>query len=1334
MSNVIQETVFPGTGLNWDDDQNLIAPGDSPFRLNIAISGNEASGIITNILGNSLAIDITDHKLSLSQTYTTIASFYNRLTRKCYYWVFSQLYETAPSSGVYIYDNRLMCFNEDTKTLDLIFIDIHNWFGLSLNTTFKDSSMIGDWLYFNPRVSEPKMIDVVRAYNYTNYATHSTASAYLFGEKVTFFGGLFVANASVSAGQTPVTHPTKWDRIGDSYRDESDLVFDSEFEYAFNVLKMPPAISPVLSYGSDTKIQVNNVRGKVFRFSYRYKYFDNTYSAYSAFSDVTLPKYDESYNGEILNDITTNNYIKVFVSAHSPTLIKEVEVVVQESSSATPTVPAAWKRVKIINRQEQAELSTFDFTFNFYNNESYLTVVDTDVTKIMDFVPKRANSMEIINKNILAYGGCLEGFNNIPKEDIRVSLTPVLENISIPTLPGTTRRDNIASGDIHYTTDWTQTPPRFGRYIDMSWAVDGVGLGDQYGFTIDGKSMTHVLTTGEVASKVALINAVATFLTINFHDYLINSTPVADYVYIWSPLGTSHMADITVSLFSEIGATTTSLTKRKGFKTGANHPFCIFYYDENMRRWDAQVSKENLHIFGLEMRGTTVYVPQFNEVSPPPDSLAYRWIIDWEVYHLPPVGARYWRWGYAGNSLCSKTVQYIVTGVSNADQATYGTNLCQIDITPLQTLKTTLTATWNQYPNSVIDPYVWTQGDRVRFITKASVPGAGTDIGDVIDGVYEYEILKYDDAADLLFIQGQLASNGLTAAGVGENSLIEIYTPLKSISDTKTLYYEFGDIMPIVEDSAGIMVHAGQSGLHNQDTALSHTAMGSFDGGDIYHILRTPSKPIDTTTTTKGFFHETMGYSDFYESDDWDKGKIGIETSFGERFLNIVRYSRPFFQNTEINGLSTFEEDDVNDWPGYKEYNDIFGDIVSIYEQGDTLKVYQRRKESSTLIGRQEYMGADGNVTVAVSNTVLGAIRYSPSNYSTVFPESISRNNKFLYGFDIYEGVVWRDGVNGLFPISGRYIEAGGDADYKMQTYFKLKSKALMESGIDHVSVLGVWDEEYKCYYLIFKDSVVQANNETIVFHEPSNRWITFVDMNQTPLNGFNTPLELTYEIVKGFENGIGYSFNEETRFAHFDIGGGLGTSAQTPVFPAALLLRITMPTPRLSCSANVNTVQNLPLTISLPSPLVHVSWIALSRITYDWSASQNGTSAAVTSDVTVVGSPSAWFESIPSWMTISLEGGEPLSLNDIVLDGDTVVFYPATQNSSVSRTGTIVFRDRYGNSGVISVTQEAVVSNPVVILAVHPFEPPSALVIHNYASHGSATTGSNIIDFYTRY
>ena len=91
-------------------------------------------------------------------------------------------------------------------------------------------------------------------------------------------------------------------------------------------------------------------------------------------------------------------------------------------------------------------------------------------------------------------------------------------------------------------------------------------------------------------------------------------------------------------------------------------------------------------------------------------------------------------------------------------------------------------------------------------------------------------------------------------------------------------------------------------------------------------------------------------------------------------------------------------------------------------------------------------------------------------------------------------------------------------------------------SGIDNTSTLTVWDERHKNLYVIFKDFANDDNSEALMFHEPSNKWICFTDMGYTPSDGWNSLLELDYWIISGFGGGIGYEFDEDTRFAVFNI------------------------------------------------------------------------------------------------------------------------------------------------------------------------------------------------------
>lgn len=1319
MSDIKQEVFWPGSGLNTDDSYEFMPNGDSPRRLNILVGEDGANGVITNMLGNSRTVDISDHELILSHTYQVVGSYYNRLTRRVYYFIFSQPYEIPTStttsststttttddgtglvidytSGDFQYDNRLLCYYEDTQELDLIFIDTKNWFGINPAYPMRDMEMIGNWLYFNPRVSEPKIIDVEMAYNYTTYDAYDATLTYIYGDYVTYFGGLFRANTAIAVGETPVSASTKWDRVGDSYQNETDLDYTSEFYYAFNVIKHPPISRPICSYGTDTDKNANNVRGKLFRFSHRYKYFDNSYSVWGAYTDVTLPVNDEYYNGEILGDIDYNNYIKVAIKLHSAALVKEIEIAFQEIGTDI------WKRAKVINRQDIELLNELYYTYNFYNTDSaYETIDRKEVAKVEDVVPRLANSQEVLNKNILAYGGVTEGFPNIDKNLIAVTLTPTIEAITIPDDIDTVRRDLVADFNIG-TPYWDEDGDMYKTDIDfISWyAGAGIALSDVMKVTYNGIEKLHTVIAGDIVDVDSFTSMVETFMLTEFFIYSSIDSPG-----ILTLEGARNFTDF---IIYSTGATVSALTKKRGFKTGAWHPFCIFYYDKSMRRWEAQTSKELVDGAGYTIDGTSVYIPMLNEYSPLPGSTAYRWLVNWTINHLPPDGAKYWRWGYAGNALCSYFVQYTITAIADATQWT------SIDIAPLQNLKTVTTGGYNQFPQSNIEPYQWVKGDRVRILTEKSVPPA---MGALLDGVYDYEIVKYDETTTpgqyLIYIAEAYAD--LNALDIGADSLIEIYRPIKS--DTLPTFFEFGELMPIIEESDNVFVHGvGSTGTADQVYATDTPASGRFEYGDVYHILRTPSKPINSTT---GYFMESQWYSDFYASDDWDKGKVGIETTFGQRFLNIIRYSRPYFQNTLINGLPTFDSD------RYKELNDTYGEIVAIYELGDTLKVYQERKASSIGIGRTEYVDAEGRTTVTTSDRVLGSIRYSPSNYSTVFPESISRNNKFIYGFDVYNGVMWRDGVNGIFPISGRYDEAGMSADYKMATYFKDKAKALLTSGIDHVDVLSVWDEEFKLLYVVFKDYVLEENIETIVFHEPSNRWITFASLDQTPANGYNVILELSYDIVKGFEGGLGYWFDEETRFAVFDIITTANVGTDVGADEAVLTLTAYPPT-SVTCSAEL-TPANVDITLTpYPPTDVHISYTHLSVDTFNWTGGEAGDGVKIATVVSI-SEATAKIANKASWITLEGNSGI-LNVGDTVVNGETIYLYPTSSNTGAARSATfdlITDAPAYTNTASVTVSQSQDGTNPIInYIGLHGSEPTLMTITPNYGN-SYATLGS---------
>lgn len=1298
MSNIKQQVVFPQSGLNSDDALIYLPNGDSPYRLHIMVSADSQNGALTVMKGNVQVV--SQATLTLSRVYATKGSYYNNLTRSIYFFVFSQPYLVTGTT--FLYDNRLIRYNEDLGTVDTIFVDTHNWFGLDPKQLLTDIKMIENWLFFNPRTDQPKMIDVVMAYNYTNYPAFDAfdpSQAFVLGDKCTYKGGLFVANKTITGGEDPVTDTTAWDRIGDSYEDESTVGI-TEFNRAFFAIKIPPVDRITSAYASDITKNFNNVSGHTFRFCHRYQYFDDSFSVTSSYSNITLPVDEELYNGVISGASIRNNYIQLSFSLYSPALVKNVEIFFQE-------IGLDWRKMTTINRQEQSLLDTVSYTFNFYNNESYPIVAQSLITTIEDAIPTRAEAQEIINKNILCYAGCTEGFNNIPKNKIDVTLTPVSEELTEGGYEGGTRRDNVASGDISQSSGYEGLVFYFYTKIRVAtWrATSSLTDGDVYKVTIDGLTAQGTLGSSDINTDTHLALKMSS---------IINTICPSSVDYATAVITIKKQFSNPVISFSTIfatGAVLTSFSKYTGFKTGTYHPFCIFYYDEALRRSDAQVSTE-----------TTVYVPYFNEASLTKTN--YRFLINWSVNHAPMEGMRYWRWGKAENRRTPYFVQYIIGGIYNGGAVsdpvvTAIPNTVAIDITPLQTIRTTTTASWNAYPNSLIPQYDSTLKYRVRFLTKETDPAiTGTTLGDILTPTYDFEVISVDDTANIIYIATSVGE----LVNVGENTLIELYTPVeKTAVET---FYEFGDLMPIIQDVDGNWIHGGITATQAIDPSPT-PATGTFKSGDVYHIMRTPDKPLctfDGAQLVVGAYHESMWWSDFYSSTDWDKGKLGLESSIGQKYLNIIRYSNTYLQDTKINGITTFEA------LKYKELNDVYGRIRAIVEVGDTLKCYQEKKASSIQIGRTSYYEATGQTTnVQTQAFVLGTVSYSFTGYGLVFPESVTKNNRYVYFFDVYNGVMCRDSANGIFPISGRYADAGGNADYKMMTYFKTKAKALLESGIENCNVMTAFDEEYKMLFIVFKDAVNHNNNETIVFHEPSDRWITFADFEYSPVDGWNEILELSYSIVQGFENGIGYSWNPLTRFARFDIGNGLGTSAQTPIPGAILKVYLTVGTPTITVSPNAFPVDN-DISLLVPTPSLHVSWIATDKDSVVFLATDNGVDVAQDVSVVLVGSGSAWLSSFPSWVMVwDAATQHVLSANENITDGQTISLFPSTMNTSVLRTGFVVFTDDIGNTKAVMVSQNAPTDDPIVIVSKNPLD-TSDFYLYGDISYGLCYTASSTL------
>lgn len=190
-----------------------------------------------------------------------------------------------------------------------------------------------------------------------------------------------------------------------------------------NAAKNAPLNPATCVYGNDAAINTNSLKKKLFRFCYRWVYANGEKSTYSPISKEPLPVDDD--NPTIQNDPTKNNKIAVTITAGGEDSTA-IELAVQESLGA---VWGDFRLVDSFNLTEYAITAGGSFTFDFYNNGLYTAIDPNDTDLYFDWLPDKANALELLNGNVLIYGGITDGYDPMLRSDVDVTITST--NVSV---------------------------------------------------------------------------------------------------------------------------------------------------------------------------------------------------------------------------------------------------------------------------------------------------------------------------------------------------------------------------------------------------------------------------------------------------------------------------------------------------------------------------------------------------------------------------------------------------------------------------------------------------------------------------------------------------------------------------------------------------------------------------------------------------------------------------------------------------------------------------------------------------------------------------------------
>ena len=365
------KTTFIKGRMNKDLDERLLPKGEYRDARNVEVSTSEGSnvGTVQNIVGNSRVDNL------MPSGFKCVGSIADEANNKLY-WLASGLEkdiiaEYDVSSG----GNKLVFVDANKRNSKACLK-----FGQKLITGI---NIIDDFILFTDGESEPKKINIKRS----KIGTIDIDSHTLLIKKDT-----------------------------DNIADNVGLVKEENI----TVIKKRPSKTLTVNINKKSQSKEKGIFEKTFpRFSYRYKYSDNEYSAFGPF---TSPVFSANFT----DDFNSLNFYNV-KQGHNTAMINTIESIDLSGiiDSATPrdvvSVDILFKRedsnvvytVATLSFEEISKTRNIDESFGKYTvtTENIFAAVNSNqILRSFDNVPKTAVAQEIVGNRVI-YANYTQGYN-----------------------------------------------------------------------------------------------------------------------------------------------------------------------------------------------------------------------------------------------------------------------------------------------------------------------------------------------------------------------------------------------------------------------------------------------------------------------------------------------------------------------------------------------------------------------------------------------------------------------------------------------------------------------------------------------------------------------------------------------------------------------------------------------------------------------------------------------------------------------------------------------------------------------------------------------------------
>ena len=861
------------------------------------------------------------------------------------------------------------------------------------------------------------------------------------------------------------------------------------------VARSMPLISPICKYEDDSTTYINNLRSKLYQFRYRWVYRDFTKSTWSPWSRLFAPANVDILATEI--DPTKNNRISITYDSGDAEVVK-IEIASRQSIDTVFSDPFL---VKTIDKAAESIPNNNSIDYKFYNTEAYPYLDVAESNELFDYIPLKANTQELLNGNIVIYGGITEGITPNVSISATKSLSLIANTSSVTPFTGNT----LSTYTFTYYPTYNVTGGFFTYYFNGT-PVNG----DVYKFIAILRHGTLPQANVEITVNVGPSDTTLSALETKIYNAINSDGTFAtyglmSYVTLISGAGGQYGIKVGGNMVDESWVIAGSLTvtsyagggvppdptgvNTACYKHKSRYSFGICYFDE-YGVTNGVMTSDNLKVLTPEIESTNLFT---NQLTIP--------LIQFTVTNQAPTWSKYFSFVRTTNLTCSdfKTILTTSTAVDTVNKYAY------LDITEFQENKSGYSA------------YSFSDGDRVRIVGRNNNADLLTDTVSndypVLSLLLSAEITSMTTPSTVpakkiwLKIPYDAATMSSFGFGTTNDYYLEVYTPTLSASQENQVFYEFGETYPVIIDGAN-RYHTGT--FQNQNSTQG--AIFKFFRGDTYSRRRGDAYILDRSM------------SDKYGSKVDGNGRPFVQDPYAKQtyFPTLVRYSLEYQAGTSINQTNRFYA------ANFDEYDREKGDIQRLKTRGRQLRVFQNRACGVVPILQSLVQTADGSGVLSQSAEIINRIQYYLGEYGvgTQFC-SLASSGQADYFSDPVRGCQVRLSGDGVTPIS---------EIYKGHYYFnpllvKYNKERVNITTQGKAKILSFYDQFNEEFVTCMQESTGTAPDKTIAktfgFNEFRNCYTSFY--NYSP-----EWISTAENLVISWKNGVLYTHDNTTNYANF--------------------------------------------------------------------------------------------------------------------------------------------------------------------------------------------------------